>query len=225
MPEDRRKETRVLSDVLSGLFINVPWLDILAQAWKIARKLWHGLANEGMYEVLEYESRLELMDKKGKRAKFTKREKVRYLQDNIIAYQDIAWGDGDILVNYRCTPGSVVDRYRPGHKTFLLISLRESKRRGDEDEFNMEWGIRDGFLRAQELWETEIRHRTKELKVHIIYPKSRPPRRVWLEENIRRKRHDLDKDTMRELPDGRWHVTCKINKPRLNERYRLHWAW
>jgi len=54
-----------------------------------------------MYEVLEYESTLELKDRGGKRATFKKREKVRYLQDNVIAYQDQAWGDGEILVNYR----------------------------------------------------------------------------------------------------------------------------
>ena len=147
------------------------------------------------------------------------------MQNNIIAYQDQAWGDGEILMDYRCTPGSVVDQYRPGQKTLLLISLRESKRRGDEDEFNIEWGIRDGFLRSRELWATEIRHRTKEMRVRVIFPKSRPPKRVWLDENIRRKRHDFDKGGMRELPDGRWQVTWEINKPRLNERYRLHWSW
>jgi len=38
----------------------------------------------------------------------------------------------------------VVDRYRPGNRTFLLIPFRESKQRGNEDELNIEWGIRDG---------------------------------------------------------------------------------
>jgi hypothetical protein len=32
------------------------------------------------------------------------------MQDNVIAYQDQAWGDGEILLNYRCTPGTPVDR-------------------------------------------------------------------------------------------------------------------
>ena len=55
-----------------------------------------------MYDVLEYESTLELKDRGGKRATFQKREKVRYRQDNIIAYQNQAWGDGEVLLNYRC---------------------------------------------------------------------------------------------------------------------------
>ena len=66
---------------------------------KIIRKAMQGLSYKGMYEVLDYESTLELKDRGGKRATFKKREKVRYLQDNVIAYQDQAWGDGEILVN------------------------------------------------------------------------------------------------------------------------------
>jgi hypothetical protein len=30
---------------------------------------------------------------------------------------------------------------------YILISLREVKNRGDIDEFNIEWGVRDSFLR------------------------------------------------------------------------------
>ena len=159
------------------LLLDIPWIDVLAEVWKLIRHLWQGLADEGIYEVLEYESTLELQDDKGEMGKFQKRELVRYRQNNIIAYQDHAWGDGEILLNYRCAPGIVVDRYRPGQKTFLLISLREPKRRGDIDEFSIEWDMRNGFTRSEELWETEIRHRTKQMKVRIIFPKSRP--RNW----------------------------------------------
>ena len=89
-------------------------------------------------------------DQEGKSATFKKREKVRYLQDNTIAYQDQAWGDGEILVDYRCSPGTPVDRYRSGYKTYILISRREVKNKGNVDEFNVEWGIRQGFLRHTE---------------------------------------------------------------------------
>ena len=68
------------------------WFDALADIWKLGSKAIRGLSVDGMYEVLEYESTLELKDRKGKQALFRKREKVRYLQDNIIAYQDQAWG-------------------------------------------------------------------------------------------------------------------------------------
>ncbi len=56
-----------------------------------------GLVNEGVYETLDYESTIEIHNKIGTRAAFSKRKKIRYLQDNIIAYQDYGWGDGEIM--------------------------------------------------------------------------------------------------------------------------------
>ena len=214
-----------ITEILINVFIGLPWIDILAGGWKHFRHLWHGLADEGMYEVLEYDSVLELKDKRGKRARFQKREKVRYRQNNIIAYQDNAWGDGEILIDYRCSPGVVVDRYRPGQKTFLLISLREPKRRGEVDEFNIEWEMKDGFVRNEELWETEILHRTRLVRVRIIFPKSRPPKRVSIVEQLRRRKRQLGPELIRRLPDGRWSVSWESARPRLNERYQIHWEW
>jgi len=92
-----------------GVALGLPWFQIIGQIWKIGRKIIRGLANEGIYEVLDYKCTLELLDTQGKNALVTKQEKVRYLQDNIIAYQDQAWGDGKILVDYHCSPGFPAD--------------------------------------------------------------------------------------------------------------------
>jgi len=213
------------SEWLISLFLDIPWIDVMAQFWKLVRHLWQGLADEGLYEVLEYESTLELQDEKGQKAGFQKRELVRYRQNNIIAYQDHAWGDGDILLDYCCSPGVVVDRYRPGQKTILLISLRETKGRGDVDEFNISWKLNDSFVREHELWETEILHKTKQLKVKIIFPAGRLPRRAWIEEHLRRRRRLLGPESIHSLHDGRWQLSWRSDTPRLNERYQVHWEW
>jgi hypothetical protein len=217
--------TNKLSVWMLDFLFALPWIEILAEIWKLLRQLWQGLADEGLYEVLEYDSVLELMDNHGKKARFQKRERVRYRQNNIIAYQDHAWGDGEILIDYRCTPGIVVDQYRPGQKTFLLISLRGAKRRGEIDEFHIEWEQRDGFVRNEELWETEIRHRTKQIRIRIIFPKIRPPRSLWIVEQLRRRKRQLGPQAIRRLPDGRWLASWRCERPRLNERYQLHWEW
>jgi hypothetical protein len=67
-----------------------------------------GRSPKGVYDVLDYKSTFEMKNRAAKRATFNKREKVRYLQNNIIANQDQARADGEILVNYRCTPGTPV---------------------------------------------------------------------------------------------------------------------
>jgi hypothetical protein len=200
------------------------WIEYMAAGLRLVHKLSRGLSDEGMYEVLDYETTLELKDKQGSKATFHKRQKVKYLQNNIIAYQDQAWGDGEILLDYSCSPGQEADRYRPGHKTYILISLREEKKKGDTDEFFIDWGIKDGFLREVEQWGTEISHRTKRLKTGVIFPKSRPPIQTWLVEQLTNKKHSLETNTT-QLPDGRWLVQWESTKPRLHENYIIKWEW
>ena len=56
----------------------------------------------------------------------------------MIAHQNQAWGDGEILLNDFCTPATPADRYRSCQKTHILISRGEVKDKGDLDEFNIE---------------------------------------------------------------------------------------
>ena len=103
---------KVLWKLINSI-LGLPWLKVfyyLLTGWNLLLVRFH----KGLYEVLDYEATLELTDKKGKRAFVRKYEKVRYLQNNNIAFQDQAWGDGKILINYRCTPGFPVDTYRSG---------------------------------------------------------------------------------------------------------------
>jgi hypothetical protein len=199
--------------------------EILGEIWKTGRKLMRGLASEGMYDVLDYESTLELLDNKGKKAAFKKMMKVRYLQDETIAFQDFAWGDGEILVDYKASPGWAVDQHRSGYKTYILLSLREVKNRGDIDDYKISWNIRNGFLTPDGYWSTEINHRIKQVKVNVVFPKSKLPHRVFLEENNRRRTKTLDEKYWKRLSDGRWRVTWEVDKPKQFENYVIRWVW
>ena len=46
----------------------LPWPEALKDAWKLVQKAVQGRADLGLYEVLKYESTLELKDGGGKRA-------------------------------------------------------------------------------------------------------------------------------------------------------------
>jgi hypothetical protein len=179
----------------------------------------------GIYEVLSYESKLEIKDSKGKIAVFSKRQKVRFLQNNIIAYQDKAWGDGEIFADYKCSPGQAVDRYRDGHRYNILISLRETKQRDEVETFLIERKIVDGFTQDTELFQTDIDHRTHHLILSLIFPKNRPPRRVTLVEQNSQKSTILGEKYRKELPDGREEYLWQTRKPRLFEAYILKWEW
>jgi hypothetical protein len=225
MTKEYRPEKHALIGKVFAALLGSPWLEVLAEGWKLGRKLWRGLADEGMYKVLEHEATLELLDTKGKRALVHKRQKVQYLHNNIIAYQDQAWGDGEFLVNYQCSPGVEADRYRVGHKTYVLISLREVKEKGEKDEFNILWEFRGSFMRDVEVWGTEVSHRTKQLKLQVIFPKQRFPYQVSLVEQLRQRTNRLEQEAIRQLPDGRYSTTWEIDKPRLHEQYIFKWKW
>lgn len=210
---------------IKDIFSALPWSSILEKLWKAIVYLKTIFTPEGVYETLSLETSLELHDREGKRATFRKIKKVRYLQNNIIAFQDYAWGDGKILRNYRTNRGKPVDRYRSGYKTHILISLREVRNRGDEDEFNIQWNIRDGFLTEDGYWSTDVSQRTHHIKMNVIFPKSRPPQRLMLEESNHKRTINLGNEFRRQLSDGRWQVSWETERPKLYEIYVLRWIW
>lgn len=208
-----------------SLILDPRWIEIVAKAWKLIRKIFHGFSNEGVYEVLDFEYQIELKDKQGKSAVIKKREKIRYLQDYISTYQDWAWGDGKVFLNYRCSPGKPVDEFRLGHKTCKIISLGEFRSKGDIDEFNMEWEMRQGFLKRIGFWGIGIRHRTKKVVIKIIFPKDRPPLSFSIIESNLQRTQNLGSDAQKLLPDGRMMINWENINPLSFETYVLKWEW
>ncbi len=209
----------VLTAILSNPTQLITWLQ------KLIQRILGLKAQEGMYEVLEHDAQLELLDATGQHVTYSKRQKVRFLQDNIIAYQDQAWGDGEIFAAYKCSPGVPVDRYREGNRYRILISLRETKHRGDVEEFLIERRIEQGFKRPTEDLQTDIDHETRSLSVTVIFPKDRWAREVrMLEQKVDRSTR-LDPTHFHELPDGRQRVQWSTKSPKRFEVYILRWQW
>ena len=206
---------------LLAIVLDLPWLAMIGNLWRIGRRILRGFANEGIYEVLDYECTLELEDKDGKKATIQKREKVRYLQDYIIAYEDQAWGDGPVFLDYHCSPGIPVDEYRLGHKILKLISLREFKNKGDVDEYHIEWKMRNNLRKSTGSWGTSINHRTKNVTVRLIFPKGRPPLHISMTESNLQKTYELGINNQQSLPDGRIMLVWEDAHPRLYEDYIL----
>jgi hypothetical protein len=198
---------------------------LLTWFWKLIRSITKRYSKKGMYEVLDFQTKLTIHDPKGRRATLTKYERVRFLQDNVIAYQDQAWGDGKILQNYRCSPGVPVDFYRIGYKTYVLISLRTLKNKGDVTEFNFQWKMKDGFLQPTGFWSTEICHSTDHVKVQVVFPMSRPPQKAEVVEKNRLRTKVLGVNCIQQFPNKKWSLTWEQSHPTLNEQFILKWNW
>lgn len=200
-------------------------IDLVGVLWRFGRRILSLKAHEGMYEVLDYEAQLELLDVRGERSVLHKRESVRYLQDNILAYQDKAWGDGNIFADYQCSPGKAVDRYREGDRFQILISLRKTKHRNDVDEFRIDRTIKNGFTKPIEDFQIDIDHSTRKLTLSVVFPRKRFPKQVSLIEQKIAHTTLLTTQNQLTLPDGRQQFSWTMDKPRLFEGYILHWEW
>jgi hypothetical protein len=167
--------------------------------------------SSGMYEILDYDSTLTIKDAKGKRARLERREHIKLLQDNVVAIHDHAWGDGELFAAYRCRPGTAVDFYQDGSKWNVLISLRETKNRGDALDFRVEREIKDGLTQRSEWLETEVDHLMRRLCLSIIFPQARRCRRAVLVRRTTSQTLPLGEKHFAYLGDGCQKLTWEIN--------------
>lgn len=210
----------LLGTLLSYLsFANV---NALIDLYQRVRKLWH--RESDWYEILDYTATLELLDIKGENSMFRKHQKIRFLQNNIIAFEDYVWGDGNSMVDYRCTPGVVVDRYREADRWNVLISLRETKSKGDIVDFHIERTEKNAFTKTQEWLQTEFRHPGKRLEMRVIFPKKRWCKRATVVRRSRNQTIVLGSKNIQALPDGRQLVTWATDKIFGYEVFTLKWS-
>lgn len=181
--------------------------------------------NQDLYENLNYEATLELLNASGNLAIFRKEQQVRFLQNHIIAFEDYAWGDGNVLADYKCTPGIVVDKYREGDRWNLLISLRETKSRGDITAFYIERVEKNTFMKAEEWLQTEVRRPTHRLQMGIIFPQERRCQRAAIIRRSRNQTTVLGPEHFHSLPDGRQIVRWETDNVHTYEIYTLKWWW
>ena len=187
--------------------------------------MWNTSRYRGTYRVEAHHVTLDLTDKGGRTAIYTKRQQVTFLQDNVFAIQDQAWGDGDIFADYRCSPGVAVDRYKEGYRWKILISLRRTCNRGEQEEFVIQRAITDGFTSAVGNFQTQIDHPTQDLSISVIFPRTRHPKHVTVIEQNRKRSFMLGKEHQIILSQERIQYEWQVHHPRLYEGYILRWEW
>lgn len=201
------------------------WLSLLPDLYRALRLWLKRSRHEGMYKILDYDSTLELLDPTGQTARFKRRQRVKFLQDHIIAFQDYAWGEGEIFADYKCSPGVEVDRYREGDQWNILISLRETKSAGQVMDFYTERTIKNGFTKNEEWWQVEIRHETKQFRLAIIFPAQRRCQRTVLLHRNRNRTTVLGPEHFTVQPDGRQVLTWETSKLKRFDTYIIKWQW
>jgi len=177
------------------------------------------------YEILQRKTTVTLCDPSGKRAFVQHRKLIRFLQDDVVAITDRIWGTGRFREQYRCSPGAAVDFYEEGSRWNVLISLRETKGRGDTLTFKTSRTMLGAFKDRRCWWEEEIYHPTKEATIIVIFPRGRRCRRATVTRRNHNRTVTLHRQRLRYLSDGRQALTWRVSLPQLHDLYRIQWNW
>src|SRR5437870_8169874 len=75
-------------------------------AGKYVEKLVTRLSQDpGLYEVKDYRGVLDVLDARGRRTIYSKKERIRFLRDNVGSFYDYGWGTGQPFASHRVRPG------------------------------------------------------------------------------------------------------------------------
>ena len=225
---DRQSRVSGLIRRIGGVVVEIlrsSWPAIVDGLWELVRFLIRRRLHEGLYEILDYDLTLDLRDRWGRTAIFRRRQKVRFLQDHVIAYQDEAWGDGDVVADYHCSPGVPVDIFQVGSRHQILISLRQTKNRGDVVEFRIERKVKNGFTKEKEWLEVETRYPTHRLRISILFPIRRPCQQAWVVSRRSDRAVSLDSSHFSRTSAGRQVLSWDRMRPAQGEAYTICWKW
>jgi len=178
----------------------------------------------GLYEFDSEDHLWDIQDAEGRKAVVKKSRRIRFLQDEVFAIRDYAWGDGNVLAAFSCDPGHVADTYSSDGRHSIVITLRETKRRGDEEDFHTARTVENTFTGESEWVQAEILHNTKRVSITVLFPKDRPPTRAWIGRRSKgdrgRKAISIEYDS-----DGRGRISQLVRRPKRHELYTVGWTW
>ncbi len=180
----------------------------------------------GLYDVLRDESVWDIKEPAGETV-LTRTRELRFLQDGVFAVRDYAWGTGDVgnsRDTYECDPGYPADFFDARGRQNVIISLRDSRQRGETETLVVTRRMRGMFPKDSEWITMEPLAPTDYLAFSILFPADRLPQAAWWNENSRPE-HNRKRLTPEGTGDGRQKVSVEIPKPALREAYTVWWDW
>ena len=175
-----------------------------------------------LYEVKDYQAGLEVLDAKGKRAIYTKRERLRFLRNNVTSLYDYGWGTGEAFASHRVHPGRIVERQKIGSRHRSLVVFPQPKHAGDEMTLSVR-RLWKNTLTGHNGWvEMEVYYPTRRARLSVTLPRSRPVRSARLVET--RRQFSLPSRATT-ISDGRQKLQWSTTAPQVGDRYTLEWDW
>ncbi len=202
-------------------------LEILAWLGPVAGKYIEKLAtrlsrDRDLYEVKDYRSALDVLDARGMRTIYSKKERIRFLRDNVGSFYDYGWGMGQPFASHRVHPGRIAERRKIGSRYRSLIVFPEPQRRGDEMTLSVHRLMRNAVTGDDGWLEMEVYHKTRRVHLRVTVPRTRTVRAARL---VDARRGTTQSVGVRRVADGRQQFQWSTSSPQVGDRYTLAWDW
>lgn len=167
------------------------------------------------YETIKFAGRLEFLERRGV-AIFSRRQRIRFLEDGVSTFFDLAWGDGILFANYTAGRLRILDAI-PTRKGYVVaLALPRLFRKGETLDIELRRRIVGCFLDEQVYWDSALRVPTDLLTLDIVPPRGR---RIRQAEIVAPPEGDV------EASESRARLRLRVRRPALHTPYKLAWSW
>ena len=167
------------------------------------------------YETIQFDGRLEIGEG-GRVAWFSRRQLIRFLEDDARVFLDRVWGDGVLFAGYETGPTRIIDAIPARRGYVVLLRLPRRIRKGETFEIVTGRKIVGAFADEDAYWELAMSAPTASLSLQVSSRRARGMRTIHVAAprlrgvDVRQRRRSLG---------------LKVDSPALYVPYRLEWRW
>jgi len=122
------------------------------------------------YETIKFSGRLKFLDETRSVAVFTRRQRVRFLEDGVSVLFDHIWGEGLLLGRYVAPDVQLMEPIRTAKGLALPMRLAKSFRKGETFELVTHRRIVGGFAGRDAYWDTLMTKPTNLIQISVVMP-------------------------------------------------------
>jgi hypothetical protein len=168
------------------------------------------------YETLKFAGRLRILDRDRRVARFTRWQRIRFLEDDVQVFFDRLWGDGVLFAGYSAPSMRILDAF-PTRKGYVVtLGLPQAFRKGETFDVVTQRRIVGAFIYDNAYWESAMGAPTELLSIDVFAPRGRT---FDHPEIVAPPRGDIHADQHANV------LRFRVRQPSVHIPYRLAWAW
>jgi hypothetical protein len=166
------------------------------------------------YETIDFDTRLEVMDRQWRSARYIRRQRIRFRQDGVATFLDFAWGDGVLFAYYHSPANRIIDTIPTRKGYVVVLGLSRTFYKGETLDVMIERKVVGPFFDELNFWESLFRVPTQRFTLDIVAPSGA---------SFRDAEVALPPDQRFDAGVRGRMFQLRVNRPSAHAPYRLSW--